>query len=294
MATPRPPEPLFGIFPIPDAAAADHTVAVAEHADSVGLDLVGIQDHPYQRRHVDAYTLLTWIAARTERIRLFADVSNLPLRPPAVLAKMAASIDVLSHGRFEMGLGAGGFWDAIAAMGGPRRPPGEAVDAFVEAIGVMRAMWSGARSVTTDGEHYRIDGLHPGPQPVHPMQIWVGATGPRMLGVIGALADGWVVSSPYVPPEKLAGSHRLIDDAALAAGRQPTDIRRMYNVNGMVQTAGEDAWHGPVEQWAELLADLVTTHRMDSFILWPDESPLEQVDRWAEVAAATRRRLALH
>ncbi len=74
-------------------------------------------------------------------------MANLPLRPPAVLAKAAASIDVLSNGRFELGLGAGAFWDAIEAMGGPRRSPGGAVDALAEAIEIIRRAWSGeARS----------------------------------------------------------------------------------------------------------------------------------------------------
>jgi len=69
------------------------------------------------------WTLLSMVAATTSRVGLFPDVANLPLRPPAVLAKAAASLDVLSGGRFELGLGAGGFWDAIEAFGGPRRSP---------------------------------------------------------------------------------------------------------------------------------------------------------------------------
>ena len=63
------------------------------------------------------------IAAATERIGLFPDVASLPLRPPAMMAKAAASLDLLSGGRVELGLGAGGFWDAIEAYGGPRRDP---------------------------------------------------------------------------------------------------------------------------------------------------------------------------
>ena len=98
-------------------------VATARRADELGLDLVGVQDHPYQPRFLDTWTLLSTIAAETERIRLFPDVANLPLRPPAVLARAAASLDLLSGGRVELGLGAGAFWDAIEANGGPRRTP---------------------------------------------------------------------------------------------------------------------------------------------------------------------------
>src|SRR6266511_2780155 len=88
-------------------------------ADRSRLDLVGIQDHPYQRRFLDTLALIETLLAETRRVRVFPDVANLPLRPPATLAKEAASLDVLSGGRFELGLGAGAFWDAIEAMGGP-------------------------------------------------------------------------------------------------------------------------------------------------------------------------------
>ena len=78
--------------------------------------------------------LLAAVAARTRRVVLFPDVANLPLRPPAMMAKAAGSLDLLSGGRFELGLGAGGFWDAIKAMGGPARTPAESVSALEEAI----------------------------------------------------------------------------------------------------------------------------------------------------------------
>ena len=93
-------------------------------ADEGGLQLVGVQDHPYQRRFLDTFSLIATLLAETRRISFFTDVANLPLRPPAVMAKAAASLDVLSGGRFELGLGAGGFQDGIAGMGGPRRSPG--------------------------------------------------------------------------------------------------------------------------------------------------------------------------
>src|SRR5918994_4718405 len=107
----------FGYFLIPNGEAP--LLSIAQEAERLALDYVAVQDHPYQRRFVDTWTLLSMIAATTSRIGLFPDVANLPLRPPAVLAKAAASIDLLSGGRFELGLGAGGFWDAIEAYGGP-------------------------------------------------------------------------------------------------------------------------------------------------------------------------------
>src|ERR687889_1980754 len=140
----------FGASVEPLAEPPDWAARMAKAADRAGLDLVGIQDHPYQRRLLHTWTLISTLVPVTERVRFFPDVANLPLRPPAMLAKAAASLDVLSGGRVEMGLGAGAFWDAIQAMGGPRRGPGEAVLSVEEAIHVMRLMWSEERSVRFD------------------------------------------------------------------------------------------------------------------------------------------------
>src|SRR6266540_6200465 len=171
----------FGVFPTPQAGTLDEVLALARIADESGLDLIGVQDHPYQRRFLDTWMLMAAILARTERVRVFPDVANLPLRAPAVMAKAAASLDVISGGRFELGLGAGGIPDVIANFGGPRRTPGESVEALDEAIDVIRLLWSAERSVSFDGKHYRLDGAYPGPRPAHPIGIWVGAFKPRML-----------------------------------------------------------------------------------------------------------------
>src|SRR3989475_9408914 len=138
----------FGVFVIPEAT--DRPLQQALVADELGFDVIGVQDHPYQRRFFDTWTLLTAIAMRTERLTVFPDVANLPLRPPAMLAKAAASLDLLSGGRVELGLGAGGFWPAIQAMGGPARTTGESVSALEEAIEVIRLVWSGGRGLRVD------------------------------------------------------------------------------------------------------------------------------------------------
>ena len=156
----------FGVFLPPDAAAAAETLELAQLADVLGYELVTVQDHPYQARHLDAWTLLSAIAARTSAVRVAPNVANLPLRPPAVLAQAVATLDILSDGRAELGLGAGAFWDAIVAVGGPRRSPGEAVEALEEAIAIIRGAWGldGNRTVDVDGEHYRVKGMHAGPR----------------------------------------------------------------------------------------------------------------------------------
>jgi alkanesulfonate monooxygenase SsuD/methylene tetrahydromethanopterin reductase-like flavin-dependent oxidoreductase (luciferase family) len=285
----------FGWFLVPNAADPAALVAEARLAERAGFDLIGIQDHPYQRRYFDTFALLAALATATERVGLFPDVACLPLRHPAMLAKASVSIDLLSGGRFDLGLGAGSFWDAIVAMGGPRRAPGEAVDALEEAMAVLRLLWSDQRSVRFTGQHYRVAGVKPGPAPAHPIGIWVGAFGPRMLSLIGRVADGWVPSSPSLPPERLPAAQARIEDAAAAAGRDPASIRRLYNISGRIGPGGGGFLDGPAGQWVEQLLPVVTEHGMDTLVLWPTEFPARQLELFAaEVAPALREAVAAH
>jgi len=280
----------LGAFVVPDAADPEALLAQVRAVEDGGLELVGIQDHPYQRRFLDTFSLLAFLAGRTERVRLFPDVGNLPLRHPAMLAKAAASIDVLSGGRFELGLGSGAFWDAIEAFGGPRRSGPESVDALEEAIAVLRACWSGESSVTFEGDHYRVRGMKFGPPPVHPIGIWLGAYGPRMMRVVGRLADGWVPSLPRLPLDELPGRVRMIEEAAERAGRDPASIRRIANVNGEIADGPVRGWlEGPPEHWVQELGALAADHGFDGFVLWSKGEMVEQIGRLAtEVAPALR------
>jgi alkanesulfonate monooxygenase SsuD/methylene tetrahydromethanopterin reductase-like flavin-dependent oxidoreductase (luciferase family) len=286
--------PAFGFFLNPNAADYPGLVEVARLVDDLGLDLIGIQDHPYQSTFLDTWPLLTAIAIQTRRVGVFPDVANLPLRPPAVLAKAAASLDLISGGRVELGLGAGAFWDAIAAMGGPRRTPRDAVAALEEAIAVIRLMWSGQHSVRVEGRFYSLHGVHPGPVPAHPIGIWIGAIGPRMLDLVGRLADGWIPSSSYVPPEKLPDMNGRIDAAAARAGRDPAAIRRLYNVFGRITDGSSSGFlDGPVDQWVDELTALAIEHGMDSFILGVDGPPEDQLRPFAlEVVPRVRQNVA--
>jgi alkanesulfonate monooxygenase SsuD/methylene tetrahydromethanopterin reductase-like flavin-dependent oxidoreductase (luciferase family) len=279
----------FGYFLIPNAA--DPLLDTAREIEARGLDWIGVQDHPYQRRFVDTWTLLGAIAAVTARVGFFPDVANLPLRPPAVMAKAAASLDVLSDGRFELALGAGGFWDAIEAYGGPRREPRDALAALEEAIRVIRLMWSGERNLRFAGEHYRLAGAHSGPVPAHPIGIWLGVYGPRALRLAGRLADGWVPSLRGDLTLLSEGSARL-DDAAAAAGRDPAEIRRVVNVNGQITDGARlGLLRGPVDQWVDELTDLAVGYGFDTFMFWGDGE--DQLPRFAEeVVPAVRAEVA--
>ncbi|HEY6694720.1 MAG TPA: LLM class flavin-dependent oxidoreductase [Solirubrobacteraceae bacterium] len=280
----------LGAFVVPDASDLDGVLAQVRAVEDGGLELVGIQDHPYQRRFFDTFSLLAYLAARTERVRLYPDVGNLPLRHPALLAKAAASIDVLSGGRFELGLGAGAFWEAIEAFGGPRRSGPESVDALEEAIAILRACWGGERGITFEGEHYRVKGMQFGPPPAHPIGIWLGAYGPRMMRVVGRLADGWLPSLPRLPLAEIPARVRLLEEAAERAGRDPRAIRRIANVNGVIADGPVQDWlRGPPEHWVAELGTLAADHGFDGFLLWSDGDMTEQIGRLAaEVAPALR------
>jgi alkanesulfonate monooxygenase SsuD/methylene tetrahydromethanopterin reductase-like flavin-dependent oxidoreductase (luciferase family) len=279
----------FGYFLVP--SAGDPLLATAQEVERRGLDYVAVQDHPYQRRFVDAWTLLSTIAGATSRVGLFPDVANLPLRPPAVLAKSAASLDVLSGGRVELGLGAGAFWDAIEAFGGPRREPGEALAALAEAIDVIRRVWSGDRNLRFEGRYYRLKGAQSGPVPLHPIGIWLGAYGPRALALTARVADGWVPSLRGDLGE-LARMVARLDNAAAEIGRDPGAIRRVLNVSGEITDgASAGVLRGPVDQWVDELAFLAAEHGFDTFIFWGEGG--RQLARFAEeVAPAVRNRIA--
>ncbi|TCC00218.1 LLM class flavin-dependent oxidoreductase [Micromonospora zingiberis] len=283
----------FGSFLTPGNADPAQPVSLAMLSEQVGLDLVTFQDHPYQPAFLDTWTLMSFVAARTTRVHLAANVTNLPLRPPAVLARSVASLDLLSGGRIELGLGAGAFWDAIEAMGGQRLSPGQGVRALEEAIEIIRQLWDAeARGgVRVDGEFHRAVGAKRGPAPAHDVPIWLGAYKPRMLALTGRRADGWLPSLPYLQPGDLAKGNALIDEAATEAGRSPAEVRRLLNINGRFTTTGRGQLHGPAEQWAEELADLALTEGVSTFILGSDDP--DDLRRFAaEVAPATRELVA--
>ncbi|MFF2371998.1 LLM class flavin-dependent oxidoreductase [Agromyces sp. NPDC058110] len=291
----------FGTFITPRNDPPQAAVRLAELSEASGYDLVTFQDHPYQPAFHDTQTLLTWVAARTERIHVAANVANVPLRPPAVLARAAASLDLLSGGRFDLALGAGGFWDPIAAMGGPHLTAGQAVTALGEAIDVIRGTWDvdeHARFVV-DGTYHHVNGAKRGPAPAHNIPIWIGALKPRMLRLIGRKGDGWLPSYGYLQPGDLGRGNRTIDEAALAAGRDPREIRRLLNINGRF-TSGRaggagasrgNAFDGPAEQWVEQMLALVLDEGIGTFILASDD-PGTIVHFAEEVAPALREAVA--
>ena len=287
----------FGISVTPLARELDRIRQVVRTAEETGLELVGIQDHPYAPAFLDTMALIGVLLGESRRVRLFPNVANLPLRPPAVLAKAAASLDLLSGGRFELGLGGGGR-PAVAAMGGAQRSPGETIEAVREAIDVIRAVWSGRRGVSVRGRYYSVDGLDTGPAPSHSISIWLGSMGPRMLRMAGELADGWSASIPYyLPYERVAGAQSLVDDGARVAGRDPRTVLRICNIPGTItdredgraELSGSEPLRGTAGRWIEVLSDWAVRLRFDVFIFWPEAETPEQVEQFAlQVAPGVR------
>jgi alkanesulfonate monooxygenase SsuD/methylene tetrahydromethanopterin reductase-like flavin-dependent oxidoreductase (luciferase family) len=265
----------FGYFLIPDAGDPSGVLETARLADRLGYDVLAVQDHPYQPAHLDALALLGVILAQTEQIRVFQDVGNLPLRPPAVFAQTAATLDLLSGGRFIAGLGGGGFLDAAHAMGAPALTPGQSIEALEEAVAIMRAGWSDGREVRFDGRHYRLEGARLGPKPAHEIPIWLGAAKPRALALTGRVADGWAAPlMNYQPPAAAAESQTVIDRAAREAGRDPGEIRRIYNMSGAFTATApapasdtDETIVGPPEHWAEVLTHFALDLGFGTFLL---------------------------
>lgn len=299
------PAPLFGISIHPAATDFRREIMLARYADTAGLDVISIQDHPYKGDFLETWTLLAVIGAQTERIRLVPNVANLALRPPALLGKAAATLDLLTGGRVELGLGTGAFWDAIVSYGAARRRPGEAVTALAEAIPLMRLLWQPfipGEKINFAGQYAHLHDAEPGPAPAHPIPIWVGALGPRLLNVTGRLADGWIISSPRYPAETLAPMHDKIDAGAREAGRDPAAIRRWYNVVGEIVPPGQHATTtarpgvtvGDVGDWVAEIMRYYREFRMDTFVFrTTTQENAEQARLFAEeVVPAVKRAIA--
>lgn len=272
-------KPVFGLSITPDNA--ENAFTLAKTADELGLDIIGIQDHPYNGTFFDTWTLISVLAASTKKIRYFADVTDLPMRPPAMLAKASATLDILTKGRVELGIGTGAFWDAIHSYGGPRRSPGEAVAAFEEALQVIRLIWNYGgprRRVSFSGKYYQLENAQAGPNPHHNINIWIGATRPRMMELIGRSGDGWVIPlSSYMGPDEIKASQQLINATAKKSGRALDSIARISNTIGVIDEQGEldkssgdkTPFVGSSSQWVDWMVSSYMNLGVDTFVFWP-------------------------
>ena len=223
-------ELIFGVGVPTAAAPGDDPVAVAQEAERLGYDFVSAADHPAgSSPSYETTIMLTWIAAHTSRIKVASRVLGVPFRRPAMVAKLAASLGLLSGGRFILGLGGGYSDQEIAALGAPALSPGQKIDGLAEAIQVIRGAWTQS-GYTQDGRHHSVRDLEMEPKPARAAPVWLGTFGPRALAVTGRLADGWIPSLGYMPVEQIPAMRQRIDAAARAAGRRPEEIRGILNL----------------------------------------------------------------
>jgi len=260
---------------------AEKAFTLARTADELGLDIIGVQDHPYNGTFFDTWTLISSLAASTKKIRYFSDVSDLPMRPPAMLAKTTATLDIITKGRVELGIGAGAFWDAIHTYGGPRRNPGEAVAALEEAMQVIHLIWNFGgprRRVSFPGKYYQLENAQAGPSPYHNIGIWLGATRPRMMELIGRSGDGWVIPlSSYMSRDEIRAAQQLINAAARKSNRSLDSIARVSNIIGVIDEQGglnkssgeKTPFVSSTSQWVDWMVSSYKDLGVDTFVFWP-------------------------
>ncbi len=232
----------------------------ARRAEELGYDFVSCNDHPGgSRPNYETWTLLTWIAAATTRIGVATRVLGLPLRPPAVLAKMTETLDRLSRGRVILGLGAGGNDTELRSLGAPATTPGQRIDGLAEAIDIIRGMWSES-GFTYSGKAHATVAAELEPKPERAIPIWLGTFGPRALALTGRVADGWIPTLGYVSTQELLGLHERVIAAADQAGRDARDIACVLNLEVGLYGYGmhdPDAVIGSPEEIVDQLATFV-------------------------------------
>ena len=244
---------------IPASTDSD-PVELARAAETLGYDFVSASDHPCGTNPTrETWTTLTWIAASTTRIRVATRVLGVPYRPPAIVAKMAETLDRLSSGRLILGLG-GGYSDAeFRAFGLTTPTPREKVDGLEEAIQIIRGLWSQPR-FSFPGRLYRTEGADLEPKPTHRIPIWLGTFGDRALRVTGRHADGWIPSLGYLPDDDLLAMRGKVLAARGDDGQDFTyALNLTIHVGGRPDPARPELVAGTAEQIAERLRRFIKT-----------------------------------
>jgi alkanesulfonate monooxygenase SsuD/methylene tetrahydromethanopterin reductase-like flavin-dependent oxidoreductase (luciferase family) len=260
-------------------------VGAARDAERLGFDFVSAFDHPVgTTASYETWTLLTWIAAATSRVAVLSRVLAVPLRNPALVAKMAESLDRLSGGRLMLGLGGGYADEEFRAIGLPVPTPRQKVDGLEDAVRIARRLWTES-AVTYDGPVHRTHAATIEPKPAHRIPVWLGTLGPRALAVTGRVADGWLPSLGNVPDGTLPELRDRVLTAAAEAGRDPAEITCALNLTVRLGTGGGADLTGEPAAVIERLAGL----RELGFTAFNLQAPREQWERLAaEVLAALR------
>lgn len=254
----------------------DDLRATWRHLDAAGMDWISAWDHLYEAppadgtiAHFEAVATLAALALETTNARIGCLVFYVGYRNPGVLAKAAVTLDHLSGGRFELGLGAGWHqWEA-EAFGFDFPPVGMRLDMLEEATELIRSLLTKERT-TYDGEHFQAANASCLPAPVQEhLPIWLGGVGEkRTLRTTARLADGW--NAAYIDPREFGRLNGVLDEWCGREGREPEDIERSVNLLFMMSTdaaAAAEASRAFDTQWGEM-ADRV---RGGALLGTPDE-----------------------
>jgi probable F420-dependent oxidoreductase len=274
----------FGVSVPASAQAGADPVAQARAAESLGFDFVSVSDHPSGTDPTyETWTMLAWMAAATSRIRVASRVLGVPYRPPAMVAKMAETLDRLSGGRLILGLGGGYSDDEFRAFGLRVPTARDKVDGLEEAIQVIRGLWS-QPGFTFDGRLYQTADAQLEPKPSRRIPIWLGTFGDRALAVTGRLADGWIPSLGYRPTSELPAMRQRVLAAAEAAGRAPGELTCALNLQvhvGPGAPPGSDVIAGHAGQVTDTLRGFLSAgFTAFNFMLAGTSAP-EQMERIA-------------
>jgi len=212
--------------------------------DGAGVDWISAWDHFYEappkngtEPHFEALATLGALAAETRNARIGCLVFYVGYRNPALLAKAATTLDHISGGRFELGLGAGWHvWEATA-YGYPFPDIGTRLDMLDEAVQVIRSLLTRDRT-TYAGKHFQVDDASCLPAPLQPrLPIWIGGVGEkRTLNIVAEHADGW--NAAYLPVDEFARVNAVLSHWCEEVGRDPASLRRAINLSFNL---GEDA-----------------------------------------------------
>ncbi len=219
----------------------DDQLAIAQHAEAAGFEALFRSDHyesfpgPAGRPTTDAWTVLAGLARETTRLRLGVLVSPVTFRLPGTIAKIAATVDQMSGGRVELGLGAGWNEDEHRRHGVAFPPISERADMLEEQLAIVHGLWEEPNGWSFDGAHYRVEDSIFQPKPVqqpHPPIIVGGEGSPRSLRIAARFADEFNVTSS--DPDRVADRYALLDDACRAIGRDPATMRRSAMVGTLI------------------------------------------------------------
>ncbi|MBA2760155.1 MAG: LLM class flavin-dependent oxidoreductase [Chloroflexia bacterium] len=250
--------------------------------EDLGWDSLWLPDHFVPTARPDgpmfeAWTLLAALATKTTKARLGVLVSSNTFRHPALLAKQAVTIDHISNGRMELGVGAGWFADEHEMFGLDFPKTGELVERYAEAIDLLDRYLSGDQT-TFEGEYYTLRSAYNRPAPVQKprMPLMLGAHGPRMIDLVSRYADTW---NSRGTPEEMRERNQRMDEACIRNDRDPCAIKRsmLYVVAQMPE---EQPWDS-----TDAFADFVgrfTDAGVQEFIFQPP--PPDRLDIVGEVA----------